>query len=45
MAMSRVLESTDARNKLEDLSGVSIGPGQNPYEVFIRHCNDDAVCL
>ncbi|KAM3435338.1 hypothetical protein MY4824_004919 [Beauveria thailandica] len=33
--------SVDARNKLEDLSGIVIRPGENPYHVFIEACNDD----
>lgn len=41
--MSPALESTDARNKLEDLSGVKIQPGENPYKALIKACNDDAV--
>lgn len=41
--MSPALESTDAKNKLEDLSGVKIKPGENPYKALIEACNDDAV--
>ncbi|XWW93479.1 hypothetical protein V2A60_001412 [Cordyceps javanica] len=33
--------SGDPRNKLEDLSGIVIQPGENPYEVFIKACNDN----
>ena len=40
-----VLESTDARNKIEDLSRIAVEPGQNPYEAFIRACNNDPVSL
>ncbi|KAF3760826.1 hypothetical protein M406DRAFT_93660, partial [Cryphonectria parasitica EP155] len=39
--MSPALESTDAKNKLEDLSGVKIEPGENPYNALIKACNDD----
>lgn len=41
--MGAVLESTDAKNKLEDLSGVKIQPGENPYEALIRACQNDPV--
>ena len=41
--MSPTLESTDARNKLEDLSGIKIAPGENPYEALIKACNNDPV--
>lgn len=41
--MSAQLVSVDSRNKLEDLSGITINPGDNPYEVFINACNDDHV--
>lgn len=37
------LESTDVKNKLEDLSGVVIKPGDNPYDALIQACNDDPV--
>lgn len=43
--MSPALESTDAKNKLEDLSGVKIKPGENPYKALIEACHDDAVCV
>lgn len=43
--MSPVLESTDAKNKLEDLSGITIAPGENPYEALIKACNDDPVWM
>lgn len=42
--MSSKLESTDAKNKLEDLSGVKIQPGENPYKALIAACNNDTVC-
>ncbi|KAK2043543.1 hypothetical protein LZ31DRAFT_524223 [Colletotrichum somersetense] len=38
--MGSHLVSADARNKLEDLSGITILPGQNPYDAFIKACND-----
>jgi hypothetical protein len=41
--MSPTLESTDAKNKLEDLSGVKIRPGENPYKALIETCHDDPV--
>lgn len=41
--MSPALESTDAKNKLEDLSGVKIKPGENPYKALIEACHDDTV--
>lgn len=40
--MSPALESTDAKNKLEDLSGVKFQPGENPYKALIEACHDDA---
>ncbi|OBR07737.1 hypothetical protein CH63R_09258 [Colletotrichum higginsianum IMI 349063] len=39
--MGSQLVSTDAKNKLEDLSGITILPGQNPYDAFIKACNDN----
>ncbi|KND89673.1 hypothetical protein TOPH_05672 [Tolypocladium ophioglossoides CBS 100239] len=30
-----------AGDKLEDLSGIVLKPGQNPYAAFIGACNDD----
>ncbi|KAI0134239.1 RNA ligase/cyclic nucleotide phosphodiesterase [Xylariales sp. AK1849] len=39
--MGSVLESTDVKNKLEDLSGVVLKPGENPYDALIETCNDD----
>ncbi|KAL7942126.1 ureidoglycolate hydrolase [Trichoderma barbatum] len=32
--------STDVKNKLEDLSGIVLKPGENPYEAFIQACNN-----
>ncbi|KAK3316663.1 ureidoglycolate hydrolase-domain-containing protein [Apodospora peruviana] len=37
--MAPALESTDARNKLEDLSGIEIKPGKNPYHALIEACH------
>ena len=34
---------SDARDKLEDLSGVVLQPGENPYAALIRACNDKPV--
>ncbi|KAL4725402.1 hypothetical protein ACLX1H_007549 [Fusarium chlamydosporum] len=34
-------ESAEARNKLEDLSGIQLQPGENPYNALIKACNDD----
>jgi hypothetical protein len=31
----------DARNKLEDLSGIVLKPGENPYSAFLNACNND----
>ncbi|KAI1878571.1 hypothetical protein JX265_002748 [Neoarthrinium moseri] len=39
--MGSILESTDVKNKLEDLSGVVLKPGENPYNALIEACNDD----
>ncbi|KAK4643092.1 hypothetical protein QC761_402970 [Podospora bellae-mahoneyi] len=36
------LESTDIRNKLEDLSGIEIKPGDNPYNALINACHGNA---
>jgi hypothetical protein len=33
----------DARNKLEDLSGIVLKPGENPYAAFIGACHDNPV--
>jgi len=41
--MGPPLESTDAKNKLEDLSGVVIQPGENPYHSLIKACQGDVV--
>lgn len=41
--MGTMLDSTDARNKLEDLSGITIKPGENPYKALIEACEDDTV--
>jgi hypothetical protein len=43
--MGTALESTDAKNKLEDLSGVVIQPGENPYHALISACQNEAVSL
>ncbi len=43
--MSAALESTDAKNRLEDLSGVALTPGENPYHALIAACSDDPVSL
>lgn len=39
--MGSILESTDVKNKLEDLSGVIVKPGENPYNALIDMCNDE----
>ncbi|KAI2620364.1 RNA ligase/cyclic nucleotide phosphodiesterase [Hypomontagnella submonticulosa] len=39
--MGSVLESTDIANKLEDLSGVVIKPGENPYNALIEACDEE----
>ncbi|TGJ88752.1 hypothetical protein E0Z10_g119 [Xylaria hypoxylon] len=41
--MGSVLELTDAKNKLEDLSGVEMKPGENPYNALIEACHGDPV--
>lgn len=33
--------STDAKNQLEDLSGIVIQPGENPYQALIDACDND----
>lgn len=43
--MGSTLYSTDAQNKLEDLSGIVLKPGENPYEAFIRACNNKSVSV
>ncbi|KAI1167717.1 RNA ligase/cyclic nucleotide phosphodiesterase [Nemania serpens] len=39
--MGSVLELTDVKNKLEDLSGVELKPGENPYDALIDACHDN----
>ncbi|KAF9882303.1 hypothetical protein CkaCkLH20_00339 [Colletotrichum karsti] len=39
--MGSQLVSTDAKNKLEDLSGIKILPGENPYQALINACGND----
>ncbi|KAI1389966.1 RNA ligase/cyclic nucleotide phosphodiesterase [Hypoxylon trugodes] len=39
--MASVLESTDIKNKLEDLSGVVLKPGENPYNALIKACDNE----
>ncbi|KAI1483021.1 RNA ligase/cyclic nucleotide phosphodiesterase [Daldinia eschscholtzii] len=39
--MSSILQSTEIENKLEDLSGVVIKPGENPYNALIEACDDE----
>jgi hypothetical protein len=41
--MTRTLESTDVKNKLEDLSGLVIKPGENPYQALINVCHSRPV--
>ncbi len=41
--MAAALESADAKNKLEDLSGVVLKPGENPYNALIEACDDNPV--
>lgn len=41
--MGSILELTDVRNKLEDLSGVELKPGENPYCALIDACHDNPV--
>jgi hypothetical protein len=36
-------EAAEARNKLEDLSGIKLKSGENPYNALIEACNDDVV--
>ncbi|KAK4076169.1 hypothetical protein Trihar35433_2729 [Trichoderma harzianum] len=40
ITMGSAMYSTDAKNKLEDLSGIVLKPGENPYEAFIQACNN-----
>lgn len=35
------LVPTDAKNQLEDLSGIVIQPGENPYQALIDACDND----
>ncbi|KAM0340086.1 hypothetical protein ACHAPU_010659 [Fusarium lateritium] len=35
-------EAAEARNKLEDLSGIQLRSGENPYNALIEACNNDA---
>lgn len=41
--MSDKVSSTDAHNKLEDLSGIALKPGENPYAAFIKACHNSHV--
>ncbi|KAK0702626.1 RNA ligase/cyclic nucleotide phosphodiesterase [Apiosordaria backusii] len=41
--MKPELVSTDARNKLEDLSGIEIKSGENPYNALIEACHGNTV--
>lgn len=41
--MTQTLESTDVKNKLEDLSGLVIKPGENPYQALINVCDSRPV--
>lgn len=34
-----MLVTADSRNKLEDLSGIVLQPGENPYNALIKACN------
>jgi hypothetical protein len=43
--MGSTFELTDVKNKLEDLSGVVLKPGENPYNALIEACHDDPVEL
>ncbi|KAJ4287081.1 hypothetical protein N0V88_007775 [Collariella sp. IMI 366227] len=38
MAAASGLRLADAENKFEDLSGVEIKPGDNPYDALINAC-------
>jgi len=42
--MATAMDSTDAKNKLEDLSGIVTKPGENPYDALIRASRNDPVC-
>lgn len=37
------LPLADAGDKFEDLSGVEIKPGDNPYDALIQACQDSPV--
>ena len=41
--MGDQIVSVDATHKLEDLSGIVLKPGDNPYAAFIEACNDKPV--
>jgi hypothetical protein len=41
--MGSILELPDVKNKLEDLSGMVLKPGDNPYNALIDACHDDPV--
>lgn len=43
--MGSTMYSTDAQNKLEDLSGIVLKAGENPYEAFIQACDDKPVSV
>jgi len=43
MAPAPTLASADAGNKFEDLSGVKINPGDNPYDALINACDNSPV--
>ncbi|KAL7799024.1 60S ribosomal protein L44 [Trichoderma ceciliae] len=38
--MGSTMYSTDAKNKLQDLSGIVLKSGENPYEAFIKACDN-----
>lgn len=35
--------AAEANDRLEDLSGIVLQPGENPYLALIRACHDNAV--
>lgn len=41
--MTGQLPLPDAQNKLEDLSGIVLKPGENPYMALIKACDDKPV--
>ena len=43
--MAETITPSDAENKLEDLSGIALQPGQNPYDASIGACNGDNVAI